>query len=151
MKKIITVLSLFICAISFSQIKVIELPDSEKIGKITPGGLKTIECEKLNDTYFFNYRDAKFTKIENWKTFKIKDVDNAFEGLYSLIQKGFEEMPKEDIMIETNDGFIWLNFETFLGSKVFRFKHSIDKTGSVIGITGQYTKKQVDKLFGKNK
>lgn len=151
MKKIILFAIIAISTISYGQIKVVELPDAEKIGKITPGGIKTIECEKLNDTYYFHYRDAKFTRIENWKTFKIKDIDNAFEGLYSLIQKGFEEMPKEDIMIETNDGFIWLNFGNFLGSKVFSFRHSIDKTGSVIGTTGQYTKKQVDKLFGKNK
>ena len=151
MKRIILGLSLFICSISFSQIKVVELPDAEKVGKITPRGVKTIECEKLNDTYYFNYRDAKFTTIENWKTFKIKDIDNAFEGLYSLIQKGFEEMPKKDTMIETNDGFIWLNFEKFLGVKVISFRHSLDKTATVIGTTGQYNKKQVDKLFGKNK
>lgn len=151
MKNLILALSLFVSFSSISQIKVIERSESEQIGKITPGGIKTIECEKAGDTYYFNYKDAKFTTLENRKTFKIKDVDNAFETLYMLIQKGFEEMPKEDIMIETNEGFIWLNFEKFLGAKVFRIYHSVDKNSNVMGATGQYTKKQVDKLFGKTK
>lgn len=51
MKKITLFLMLLVASASHSQIKRITLPNRTEIGKITPGGILAMECEKMEDTY----------------------------------------------------------------------------------------------------
>lgn len=151
MKRI--VLTLLICSfvslLSYSQIQKIETSKKEMIGKIAPMGALNIQCEKSDDVYIFMYRDVKYTQIVEFKSFVFKDIDNAFDGLYDMIMKGFKNPPKEDIMLELPDDIIWLNYTKAMGVVNFRFMHSPGKNSEVMGVSGWLTKKKVNKLFGK--
>lgn len=143
-------IALFFGFVSNAQIKKVETSKKVEIGKITPGGVKTIYCEKINDEFYtFHYKDAKFTKIEEWKSFKINS-EQDFNDLYDVIIQGFKDMPEEDIMLETPTGFIWLNYKKFLGKPIIRFGFTTSKSEYAnIGFSNEYTEKQIDKLFGK--
>ncbi|MFC3559536.1 hypothetical protein [Pedobacter jamesrossensis] len=153
MRKIILLLAItLICSVCYGQIKKMDIPKKEMIGKIAPGGNSTvsIECYKYEDsTYLFRYLDAKFSKITDWKQFSLKSTED-FNTLYSYLQNGFKEMPKENVLLDIGDGYLLLNFSKFLGGKVIRFYHStsLDENG-IVGYTNMYTVKQIDKLFGK--
>ncbi|MBC6109947.1 hypothetical protein ACFOG5_07770 [Pedobacter fastidiosus] len=153
MKKITLLLALIlIYSLCFGQIKKLEIPKKELIGKIAPGGNSTIsiECYKYEDsTYLFRYLDAKFSRITEWKQFSIKSTEDL-NTLYSYLQNGFKEMPKENVLLDIGNGYLLLNFSKFLGGKVVRIYHSttLDENG-VVGYTNMYTVKQIDKLFGK--
>ena len=144
---------LFLCLIGMAanaQIKQVKTEKAEEVGKITPGGVWAMDCEKRGNTYYFEYKDATYKHITEHKTFKIEDVDNAFESLYEIVMQGFEDMPEESIMLEFPDGFLWLDYEKFLGTPVLRFGHATSKSEyATIGFSSQFTKKQVQKLFGK--
>ncbi len=149
MKKL-TLLFLFLGIAANAQIKKIETTKAEEIGKITPGGVWAMSCEKRGNTYYFEYKDATYQHITEHKTFKIEDIDNAFESLYGIVMQGFEDMPEEAIMLEFPDGFLWLRYEKFLGAPILRFGHATSKSEyATIGFSGQFTKKQIQKLFGK--
>lgn len=155
MKRITLLLMLLVASVSFAQIKKVEVAKVEKteIGKITPGGLFAMKCEKSGNDYYFTYKDDTFKQINEEKTFVIKDVDNAFESLYSMIQEGFTTIPAEPIMLEFEDGYLWLSYRKFLGAPVIKFGHATSKTSEFasIGFSQEFTKKQIDKLFGKKK
>ncbi len=147
-KLLLSFIMIAIVFFGFSQIKKIDVPESIEIGKIAILGDLQISCEKRGNAYTFFYRDVTFTQVTDFKSFSFKDTDNAFENLYRMILDGFDNPPKEDIMIEIPDGFIWLSFTKAVGIVNFRFGHSVGKT-DVIGFSTWLTKKKVDKLFGK--
>ena len=147
------ILSLFISSFSFAQIKKIDVPKSELIGRIAPGGSITVsmQCYKSeNDQYLFRYADAKFSKLDVWKDFTLKSTED-FETLYNYLKDGFEEMPKEKVVLDIGGQYLLLDFGKFLGGKVVRIIHSTsaDTDRAIVGYTNQYTLKQIDKLFGK--
>ncbi len=148
--KISLVLLLFFSLPSFSQIMKIEFAKEASIGKIAPGGVKTMECFKVEgeETFRFDYQDQKYSRLNEWKSFEIKSNED-FETLYSYLLDGFKEIPKEPVtlMLGGNLGILQLKFEKFLGNPVVRFMHSADN--SITGYTNLYTQKQVKKLFGK--
>lgn len=152
MKKITLFLMLLVASASYSQIKRITLPNRTEIGKITPGGILAMECEKMEDTYYFTYKDIKFTAIDERKIFRIKDVDNAFETLYAILIEGFDTMPSEPIILEFPEGYLYLDYEKMVGMPIVSFRHVTSKTEyAAIGVSQQFTKKQIDRLFGKSK
>lgn len=152
MKKITLFLLILITTASYSQIRRIERPNRIEIGKITPGGVWAMECEKMLDSYFFTYKDISYTTMEVRKTFEIADVDNAFETLYAILIEGFETMPSESIIIEFPGGYLYLEYEKVVGMPVVNFKHDSSKTEfEIVGVSQQFTKKQIDRLFGKSK
>lgn len=121
-----------------------------EVGKITPGGIFAMKCEKSGDNYYFTYKDNTYTHINEQKTFKIQDIDNAFETLYTMVKEGIETQPKEATILEFPDGFLYLMFEKSFGVKCVRFGHATSKSESaVVGYSSLFTKKQIDKLFGK--
>ena len=146
---------LMVASVSFGQIKKVESTKVEKteIGKITPGGIFAMKCEKAGDNYYFTYKDDTFKVLNQENTFVIKDVDNAFESLYGMIQEGFTTLPEEPFMLEFEDGYLWLSYRKFLGAPVIKFGHASSKTAEYasIGFSQEFTKKQIDKLFGKKK
>ncbi|WP_228853278.1 hypothetical protein [Aegicerativicinus sediminis] len=149
MRKLLFALGLLCLTTTNAQIKRVDQPSSEEIGKIAPMGSLSIKIEKSGDTYNFLYQDVKFTQIKEFKSFSFKDVDNAFEELYKIIMDGFDNPPADDIMIELPEGYLWLGFTKALGVVNFRFGHSVTNDGSVIGFSQWLTKKQTQKLFGK--
>lgn len=149
MRNLLIISILFITSSAFAQISKVETTKAEEIGKIAPMGQFIIDCQKRGDTYTFMYKDWKFQHLDEYKQFSFKDEDNAFENLYEMIMKGFEDMPEEDIMLEIPEGYLWLKFDKVMGVKQLSFGHSVDKSGSVIGYSRQLTKKNVEKLFGK--
>lgn len=148
MRKIILITTFLLSSFGFSQIKVVETSKPIEIGKIAPMGSFLISIEKVDDTYNISYRDMKFLQLTEIKSFSFKN-DSAFEDLYSMIIKGFETMPKDDIMLELGNDIVWLHYEKSFGVPVFRFGHAVDKNADVIGFSQLLSKKQVMKLFGK--
>lgn len=137
----------------FSQIKKVDVPKAELIGRIAPGGSLTVsmQCYKYdNDTYLFRYADAKFSKLDEWKDFKLKSTED-FETLYTYIQDGFKDMPEDKVVLDIGGEYLLLEFGKFLGGKVLRIYHSTsgNKDLAVVGYTNQYTLKQINKLFNK--
>jgi len=146
-------LLLFTSVISIAQIKKVDVPKGELIGRIAPGGSITVsmQCYKYdNDTYLFRYSDAKFSKLNEWKDFTLKSTDD-FETLYTYIKNGYDEMPKDKVVLDIGGEYLFLEFGKFLGGKVLRIYHSTsgDKDLAVVGYTNQYTLKQINKLFNK--
>jgi len=152
MKKLLFFISILFTTCLNAQIKVLETSKVETIGKIAPMGQLIAELEKneKSNIYTVKYRDIKFSKVIDIKSFSFVDVDNALENLYNVIIKGIEEQPSEKIMLELPDSFVWLEFRKQMGVSTVTFSSSINKT-DVIGVSSPLTKKQIDKLFGKSK
>ncbi|GGB73108.1 hypothetical protein GCM10007424_11330 [Flavobacterium suaedae] len=151
MKKIITIIALFFAvSSSFAQLKVTEFKkaDVELIGKITPMGQMTVKLEKEGDKCIFTYRDAKFDKIDNYKSFEFNASD--LDALYELFTN-FEGVEKGDQKaISLGDGErLNLVYDKMLGKMYFTIYHT-----NAAGVEGQVqylTPKQFKKLFGKKK
>lgn len=155
MKKVTLLLMLLVASVSFGQLKRVETTKVERIeiGKIQPlGSPLLMEITKSGNSYNFNYKDQKFEILEQYESFTLEETGSDFEELYKMIEEGLKTIPKEDIMLELNNQYVWLNFEKFLGAPVVRFSSSTSKSGSAhISMSNQFTKKQIDKLFGKKK
>jgi|AntRauTorckE5430_2_1112549.scaffolds.fasta_scaffold22483_2 hypothetical protein len=149
MRNLFFITVLFITSSAFAQISKVETTKAEEIGKIAPMGQFIIDCQKRGDTYTIMYKDWKFQHLDEYKQFSFKDEDDAFENLYQMIMDGFDNMPKEDIMLELPDGYLWLKFHKVMWVKQVSFGHSVDKSGSVIGYSRDLTKNNVQTLFGK--
>jgi len=153
MKKITFLLMLLISSASFAQLKKVEPTKSEIIGKSQQfGGPLEAEITKSGNTYTLRFRDAKFKTIDEYRSFSFEDVDNTFNDLYATIEQGFKDMPKEDIMLELPNHYVWLTFSKFLGSPILTLSCSANKTNpDLIYFSNEMAKKQVEKLFGKRK
>jgi len=153
MKKIILLLALTLSTVSFAQLKKVEVTKAEEIGKAQQFGAPLeAECTKRGNTYTISFRDSKFKTINEYKSFSFEDVDNTFNDLYTTVEEGFKTMPKEAIMLELPDHYVWLGFDKFLGSAVLTISYSYDKSkDSPIYMSNQIAKKQIEKLFGKKK
>ena len=154
MKKIILLFALMFSVASFAQFKKVEKKESKftEIGKVQPLGQPVqIVCKKTEDNiYAFSYRDNAYKTLDEYENFYVKDVDNAFDALYNTIIEGFETKPKEPIVLETENQFIYITFVQNFGTLVSL--GSSDKNGSERKThSATITKKQVEKLFGKNK
>lgn len=152
-KIVVVILSVVTTTSSIAQIKKLDLPKSELIGRIAPGGSITVsmQCFRYDDdSYLFRYRDAKYSKLEEWKDFRLKSSED-FETLYSYLQDGFKNMPEDNVLLDIGNEYLVLEFGRFLGGKVVRIYHSTssNKDSAVVGYTNQYTIKQIDKLFNK--
>lgn len=144
MKKITSTILLLFVTFSFSQIKKAE-EKSVLIGEAKNIGVKIASMYKVPgdpDYYFITYDNLKFTQITDVKSFGFKDIDNAFDYLYTSIVDGFKNKEKE-IELELEDGL--LTIEYAMGSIRFVF---ISNAG-VSSFSGYITKKQFSTLFGK--
>ena len=107
-----------------------------------------IKCEKYSrdSTYVFTYRDINYRKLEVFKSFEFKDVDNAFNDFYKVLIDGFKKKPKEDIVFEIPEGYVKLHFVKAIG--ITNVNIASSKNG-VSGVSGWLSKRKVKKLFGK--
>ncbi|MDM1514469.1 hypothetical protein [Myroides odoratimimus] len=152
MKYLYSLILVLVCSISFGQIKKLDNPKKELIGKIAPGGASTVtmECYKYDSGYYlFRFKDFQYSHLNEWKKFEVNS-DEDFETLYSYLKDGFENMPEENVILDLGKDVLFLKFSRFLGGKVVRINHASDLSSlAILGYTNQYTQKQIDKLFGK--
>lgn len=147
MKKLFSFLTFFIIINGISNAQLSKVDNNNlEIGKITPGGIKTIYLVQSGDTFTFHYKDAKYQQLEEWKSFTIESRQDL-DDFYKMVMDGFKEVPKDDVMIESPNGYIFLKYRKFLGKPVLSFAFSDNP--EVIGFSNEYTEKQVKKLFGK--
>ena len=144
---------LLTATMSFAQLKKVQSTPSEPIGKAQQFGAPLeAEITKSGNVYTVSYRDMQFKTLNEYRTFTFEDVDNTFNDLYAAIEEGFNTMPKEPVMLELPNHYVWLKFGKFLGSPVLTISSSYNKTKeSPIYFSNEIAKKQVEKLFGKKK
>lgn len=147
MKKTFLLFTILISIFSFSQIRIDNSPNSILVGKITAG---SISLEKLDRKYTICYDDAKFTKVSSLKCFSFLDVENDFENFYALLLDGFNNPPKENIKLDFPNDNIEIHYEKMMGVVSMQFIQYF-KEANVYGYSSYITKKQLQKLFGKNK
>lgn len=151
MKKLFSIIALFIITFSNAQMKVSTVEKPQEIGKVGAGmGVWFGRLEKFSDeNYVLSYKDFKHQQIEEWKSFKLNAED--VEGLYNLLNDNFDKMPTEDIRVEFPNDILMINYKKSFGVPLVTIYHSINKNPELMGVTQSFTKKQIAKLFGKNK
>jgi hypothetical protein len=151
MKKIIFTICLLTITLCHSQMKVSTVEKPIEIGKVGAGfGILFAKLEKYQDGNFvLSYKDFKFQQIEEWKSFVLSSED--VEPFYNLLIENFEKMPKDDIRVELPKDLIDVNYKKSFGISVVTLYHFPNKNPEVIGLSQSFTKKQIMKLFGKNK
>tara|TARA_R110002049_G_scaffold80452_3_gene204618 strand:+ start:241 stop:627 length:387 start_codon:yes stop_codon:yes gene_type:complete len=126
---------------SYGQLKQVELPKSSEIGKITPLGQKSMYCDKVGDFYMFFYRDDQYEHITEWESFTIEN-EQDFNMFYDIVMDNFSKIPKDPILLENSVSKITLIYKNLWGTRTMRFSNGV-------GMSSEFTKKQVQRLFGK--
>lgn len=150
MKKLFSIIFLFIITLSNAQMKVSTAEKLQEIGKVSDGkGVSFVCLEKFSDgNYILSYNDFKHLQIEEWKSFKLNNEE--VDVLYNLLNDNFKIMPTEDIQVKLPNDILMLNYKKLLGVPVVTIYHSANKDPALMGVTQSFTKKQISKLFGKN-
>lgn len=107
--------------------------------------VKLEKCENFCTIY---YKDISYRHINEYKHFTFEDVDNALENLYTMIIEGFNNPPKERIMLELPEHYLYLSFPSELGVYFFQFDVQTKKS-NISSYSTKMSKRQVNKLFGK--
>jgi hypothetical protein len=148
MKKILLISAfLLTTGLSYSQLNVVETSPKEEIGKVKVLFDTYMESYKRGEDYTILYKDMEYQQLDEFKSFSMNE--QTFNELYDLIIESWDNPPKEDIMIELPESFIWLKFTRMLGATNFQFVHDPLKNGEIFGLSTPLNKKKVDKLFGK--
>ena len=146
MKNIITIAVLFMSAIGFSQIKVVETVPVEKLGRIN----NNFYVQKIGDEYTVFY-----TTIQNdeeaasLKAFTFKNIDNAYQSLYGIISNGFVASPLYDIKLELPNNYVWLHYIVSSDKITVQFMVS-NREASSTNVSEPLSKEQIEKLFQKS-
>ncbi|MCO6148755.1 hypothetical protein [Flavobacterium sp. NRK1] len=155
MKKIILFLLLLTAVVSNAQIKQVQEEESSltEIGTISPLGQPMhMVCYKDEETnvYIFKYLDTEYKTLKQYEHFMFKDTGNDFETLYTTIIDGLKEKEKKSIKLELESNFVWINFVKSFGMTLVSFSSIEGKNESLHkGTSNMFTKKQIEKLFGK--
>lgn len=143
MRKIIAIAVLFVSTIGFSQIKVIETVPVEKLGRVN----NSFYVQKIGDEFTFFYTTVQTEDAEPaLKAFTFKNVDNAYQSLYSIISKGFSTSPLNDVKLELPNNFVWLHYIASSDKTTVQFMVSSKESGTT-HISEPLSKEQVEKLF----
>ena len=146
MKKVIAIAVLFISSIGFSQIKVVETVPVEKLGRVN----NNFYVQKIGEEFTFFYTTVQSDDEESaLKAFTFKNVDNAYQSLYSIISKGFTSSPLNDVKLELPNNFVWLHYIASSDKTTVQFMVS-NKDASSTHISEPLSKEQVEKLFQKS-
>ncbi|GLB53911.1 hypothetical protein NBRC110019_29520 [Neptunitalea chrysea] len=136
---------------SFGQIKVADKTTEswKTIGSVGAMGSANTILERSGDLIKLTFRDIRFTQLKVYEEVTFKDVDNAFENLYSVIMDALENMPEENITLKLPDGDLVLRFEKSFGKVNMNFVYFV--SGVQEPAMSEYlTEKKVNKLFGKS-
>jgi hypothetical protein len=146
MKKIIAIAVLFISAVGFSQIKVVETVPVEKLGRVN----NSFYVQKIGDDFTFFYTTVQSEEEEAaLKAFTFKNVDNAYQSLYKIISSGFSASPLNDVKLELPNNYVWLHYIASSDKTTVQFMVS-SKEASSTHISEPLSKEQVEKLFQKS-
>ena len=152
MKKMFLLGMLLTVSMSFAQLKKVHLTPAETIGKAQQfGGPLEAEITKSGNKYTLRFRDQQFKTLDEYREISFEDIENTFNDLYAAVEEGFNTMPKEPVMLELPECYLWLNYSKFLGAPVLRFSYSGKTKDAPIYISNEIAKKQIEKLFGKKK
>ena len=147
MKLIFTSLFLMISLSSFSQLKVVDMPEEENIGKVKNMFGTFFESYRQGEFFTIMYKDMNYDQIVEYKSFHMNE--KSFNELYELIMNKWENPPSDSIMIELKESFIWLDFKRALGITNLIIRHAPSKNANIYGRSAALTEKKVKKLFGK--
>jgi hypothetical protein len=146
MKKIIAIAVLFISAVGFSQIKVIETVPVEKLGRVN----NSFYVQKIGDDFTFFYTTVASEDEESGlKAFTFKNVDNAYQSLYKIISGGFGASPLNDVKLELPNNYVWLHYVASSDKTTVQFMVS-NKDATSTHTSEPLSKEQVEKLFQKS-
>jgi len=150
MKKFTLLVVLLVSSVSFAQgldKNGVEIGRAQQFGAAVEAQLT-----KNDDVYKISFRDSKFTTIDNYENFTFNEADGNLDKLYEIVQKGFEEMPKDAVLIPFANKTAYIKFTRLVGMKVILFTATLtDDRNSELIIGNLIAKKQVEKLFGKKK
>lgn len=150
MKKTISILTLvFSSFIVNAQIQVLEKPATIEVGKIKAGmyliaNMSYSIYNSGDTTYTLIYRNAKYTQIDDYKTFSFNSTNGEFEQFYNLFKKAFTADDIKNYSITFKLGEEMLNL---VGYKQMGVKGVMVITTK--GATNPLTENQINKLFGK--
>lgn len=146
MKKIFILVALAAAAMLPAQIKILK---NENLVEVGAENLVTLY--RKNNKYTFNYQDVNSANLNTFRSFSFSDLNKDFDVLYKLISDGFIDMPVTEITLELPNDIVGLNFAKNYGQTTVQFVHYINKSNKYIGKSRFLTKKDIDKLFGKDK
>ncbi|WP_281228548.1 hypothetical protein [Flavobacterium aquiphilum] len=146
MRKIIAIVALFISSIGFSQIKVLETVQVEKLGRVN----NSFYVQKIGDEFTFFYTTAQSEDEEPaLKAFTFKNVDNAYQSFYKIISGGFSASPLNDVKLELPNNFVWLHYIASSDKTMVQFMVS-SKDAGLTHISEPLSREQIEKLFQKS-
>lgn len=147
MKKSITIAIMFFSLMSFAQIKVLETVPVVKLGYLK----SNFYIQKVGDevTVYYNSIQNDDDKSSAMKKFSFRDLDNAYNSLYSIIQNGFAGSPLNDIKLELPNHFVWLHYNNANPNKLTVQFMVSNKEGEAANVSEPLTINDVAKLFQK--
>ncbi|NDI97461.1 hypothetical protein GWA97_00005 [Flavobacterium sp. LaA7.5] len=146
MKKITTILMMFIALSSFAQLKVSDTEYIDEVGKVGPFGLPyNARITKSNGVCKFEYKDSNYQTTDVYKSFTFKESD--LDALYDMFRNNINAEDGVDKTIELEDeSVLFISYRKTMG-KVYAYVEHKDIYGTRKLPWLNY--KQVDKLFGK--
>lgn len=135
---------------SYSQITVSKVTPKKTIGTVKSGGSFLAELfynvEENDTTYTIMYRNQSYEQLIDIQSFSFSSDDNTLEKLYEIIMTVFdkENAKNKEYQLEVNLDNKPLLISNRL-SMGFTFVSIREKNGYLV-----LTKKQVNKLFGKD-
>lgn len=144
--KIFTI-AFFFCAgtnIVSSQIKILKNNELKQVGKIESVGMF-----KKENNFTITYQDINTANLNTYRSINFRDIDDAVNGLYNIIQENLTSLPESDIMIEFPNDILRLHFEKNLGQNSVQIIHIINKNRKYVGKSHFLTKRDIDIIFGK--
>lgn len=150
MKKFTLFLVLLVSGVSFGQTldkEGVEIGRAQQFGAPVEAQLTS-----KDGILKISFRDSKFKTVDSYDSFTFSEADGNLDKLYQIIEKGFEEMPKDAVPITFANKTAYIKFTRLLGMKVILFTTTLtDDPNSDLVVGNLIAKKQVDKLFGKKK
>lgn len=145
----ITIYLLFLLTFnSFSQVTKVKSIERNVIGEARYFGDVVATMYKISgdpDYYLIAYEDQSYRtpSLRDLKSFGFYDIDGAFDTLYNSILDGYRNKIKQ-FRLNVDKGIITIRYR--MGG-VLDFKYT-DENG-ISSITGDITRKNFSKLFGK--
>ncbi|MFD1605846.1 hypothetical protein ACFSJW_04520 [Flavobacterium artemisiae] len=147
MKKIITLAALFFSFVSFAQVKVLETVPVEKLGKVNNNYI-----QKIGDEYTVYYTIIQSDDDSTLRKFSFKNIDNAYNSLYSIIMGGFTASPLYDIKLELPNNYIWLHYTGNVVPDKATVQFMVsgkERDAATNNVSEPFVKDQISKLFQK--